>query len=1058
MAMLGAYDVELLPTPISRSETLMKKIATGDNNLDDVDNLQSRYEFLLAYIIKAGGFNGGNGDFYYNLTSLTSGFTTIYDTLDKPVKNAFLRGQTLVNVNRSNFITNENITTDYTNAIVFFDVDMKANTTYTLIAYSDNQYEFRLSQLVNNTTEVALGDLHEVGVPFVFTTNTSFTGLRGYLKGDSLNIPQGTEIKILIIEGDHSNEDIPYFEGMASVKMPVLTTTGKNLFDFANSGLREESAYDKSLHPQGFWLFGVQLQPNKKVTISRKNNDGYNLGLSLKINNENTSAGGNWMIANHAQSENKSSVTLTTNSDGYIWFLFSNNFNKINQILDICEYIQIEYGTVATSYEPFKSNILTCNEEVTLRGIGDIKDELNLTTGELTQRIGEFVFDGSSDELWFITTNDSGFKRFVSDVKKTHSKYSEITNWLPTANKSYWMLNENGFYIGTNSSPVIVFNTNDSRYNMSITEFENYLSQNPLIVQYPLAEETIKTVTLSTLDQDGKETELNTFDDITHVIVSSEGLVPTGEIDIARPVQFMDYSLDNGETPLYNTIEYPVKSAILKGNTEKVFSPLKNLFDGFLEIGSIDNDNGVLISNTIYYRSVNFIVVEPSTNYIISTNGAVNGRLFYYDGNFNFIGNSVSSDKALSPSNAKYMKFRVDADKKDNKIQVEKNNVITDYEEPNYILQSVKMPVLTTTGKNLFNDEVELGTVNSDTGELFDYSLRARTVNFLNIKPNTSYSFKSFNGYLFNRVFFYDSQKNYISNVVFDVDYKVVTSPENARYIKIVFKKQIDSTMHNDLVIIPNSIQIEEGSTAISYEPHKSNILTCNEEVELRGIGNIKDELNLLTGEYTKAIYEYTFTGNEYWEIGGSTGGYTYFKCGMKHLPINYNYESDINIPIFCNNLPTVTYRDFDNKLKSVGINLTYFFRLNFSDCDSNNGATVEDLKTYLKANPTTVQYPISKSVKTVTLSTRDQDGKKTELNTFNDITYVTVSSEGLIPTGEITVATKNAADVIDASVMSLRMDDILNSQRTLEGPANAQSDDIDVAMLGTTDIYEQLL
>ena len=28
-----------------------------------------------------------------------------------------------------------------------------------------------------------------------------------------------------------TNVDIPYFEGMQSVKMPVLTTTGKNLFD-----------------------------------------------------------------------------------------------------------------------------------------------------------------------------------------------------------------------------------------------------------------------------------------------------------------------------------------------------------------------------------------------------------------------------------------------------------------------------------------------------------------------------------------------------------------------------------------------------------------------------------------------------------------------------------------------------------------------------------------------------------------------------------------------------------------------------------------------------------
>ena len=35
----------------------------------------------------------------------------------------------------------------------------------------------------------------------------------------------------IILEGDYTNVDIPYFEGMQSVKMPLLTTTGKNLLN-----------------------------------------------------------------------------------------------------------------------------------------------------------------------------------------------------------------------------------------------------------------------------------------------------------------------------------------------------------------------------------------------------------------------------------------------------------------------------------------------------------------------------------------------------------------------------------------------------------------------------------------------------------------------------------------------------------------------------------------------------------------------------------------------------------------------------------------------------------
>ena len=127
-------------------------------------------------------------------------------------------------------------------------------------------------------------------------------------------------------------------------------------------------------------------------------------------------------------------------------------------------------------------------------------------------------------------------------------------------------------------------------------------------------------------------------------------------------------------------------------------------------------------------------------------------------------------------------------------------------------------------------------------------------------------------------------------------------------------------TPQSNTVTVKN-IQLELGSTATSYEPFKSNILTVNEEVELRGVDDVKDELNLLTGEYTKAIYEYTFTGDEDWQIrGGGTGGYTYFTFRSGQLPIKHDYKNDTNIPISCDKLPIITHTDFDNGLKHVGV------------------------------------------------------------------------------------------------------------------------------------------
>ena len=67
-------------------------------------------------------------------------------------------------------------------------------------------------------------------------------------------------------------------------------------------------------------------------------------------------------------------------------------FYSVDKNASIDELIQIEYGTQATSYEPYKANILTVNEEVELRSNGSVYDELDLLTGKLTQRIDE---DGS---------------------------------------------------------------------------------------------------------------------------------------------------------------------------------------------------------------------------------------------------------------------------------------------------------------------------------------------------------------------------------------------------------------------------------------------------------------------------------------------------------------------------------------------------------------------------------------------------------------------------------------------------------------------------------------
>ena len=194
------------------------------------------------------------------------------------------------------------------------------------------------------------------------------------------------------------------------------------------------------------------------------------------------------MIANHAESGNKNSATITTNSDGYIWFIFSNNFDKINQILDICEYIQIEYGTQATTYEPHKSNILTVNEEVELRGIGEVQDTLNCLTGEVVQNIGEIVLDGS-ENYWSLDT--------TKEITQVFKANNSVMDKLTTNNNFYcnYFINQAGDTEKLAFAYASLYLALNKTTASTLQELKTWLSTHNTIVYYVLATPTTTEIT-----------------------------------------------------------------------------------------------------------------------------------------------------------------------------------------------------------------------------------------------------------------------------------------------------------------------------------------------------------------------------------------------------------------------------------------------------------------------------------------------------------------------------------------------------------------------------------
>ena len=529
MSILGVYDLEDIPKPISRVETLLYKLATGDTDVKLEDGAKSRYERLLSEIVANGGV-GDNVDFEYVTYVLSESFNTLYNTVDKSVKSAILKGQTLVNLNtnksRSKVLTPEINNDRFYNFNIPYVI--QSNTDFTIKGKCDNQSTSNVVlEITYSDNTYSYLELLETGKSGIFDKRYNRTkdikSLRLYLQNNATG--NATISDVVCVIGNMINKNIPYFTGMQSVKMPVLTTTGKNLFNknniivdgyiISNGTLVYETGDNRNAADF------IEVEPNCIYSISGIKNSAINGGRTHQY------------VGMYDKNKRFiSSTTIYCLSDSATFTTTENTkYIRVSVRNDDINRLQIEKGTT-TTYEPHKSNILTVNEPVELRGIGEVKDELNLLTGELTQRIGEVVLDGS--EEWIMDLNGVGVRRYYlegvgGDLSDTVSNSSSLLcdKFEASLNNMWFEKNDSTQIIKSNGIYFI-----DSSVD-SLDAFVNKLKTTNIKVQYSLIEKPVKTVDLITLDQDGNETKLKTFNDITHVSLSSEGLIPDAEMTVA---------------------------------------------------------------------------------------------------------------------------------------------------------------------------------------------------------------------------------------------------------------------------------------------------------------------------------------------------------------------------------------------------------------------------------------------------------------------------------------------------------------------------------------------
>ena len=356
-------------------------------------------------------YNGDNTiiDLTYEKYILNTQYSTLYNTAEKPVKSAILKGNTLVNQSTTSELTFENAWQGKMiegNALqsgkkYFVSFDLKSDSSE-LSLQARNEYSF--------VYHIFKGFTKGKNV-LSFILEQDANGLR-FQAGNDFNV-KISNIIILEYQEDMENWNIPYFIGIQSVKMPILTTS---------------------------------------------------------------------------------------NEDGT------------------------------------KTNILTVNEPVELRGIDDVQDTLDCLTGEVTERIGEVVLDGSENWTKYGGYNLDGYSSFVASMPSLNNLYKKSMSFISAdfamASWSYYVANKGVEVVWNHDRDKIGIRVKSEKAS-NVTEIKEFLSTNNIRISYKLATESIKTVDLSVVDQDGNNAELSTFNDITHVTLSSEGLIPEAELEVA---------------------------------------------------------------------------------------------------------------------------------------------------------------------------------------------------------------------------------------------------------------------------------------------------------------------------------------------------------------------------------------------------------------------------------------------------------------------------------------------------------------------------------------------
>ena len=261
-----------------------------------------------------------------------------------------------------------------------------------------------------------------------------------------------------------------------------------------------------------------------------------------------------------------------------------------------------------------------------------------------------------------------------------------------------------------------------------------------------------------------------------------------------------------------------------------------NKWDGVLESGYYDTNNGQPVTSSSWKRSKNPIMAFPNTDYYVKSNNSGFAYLLYYDAGMNYLGSSASDGSVQrntvhqTPANCFYIHFYANAswnasDFCINLSDASKNGTYEPYRKSTLHLGLNNIRV---KSHNIWDEEWENGYYAAEDGRKIYNDSYMMCKNLIPVLPSTQYYINVPGGDIRQR--FYRKDKSYIGYDAQRLNSGIIETPQDCYYIAFFVYSR--TTYNNDICINVSS------SFNGQYEPH--GILTIN---GVKSAGSVYDEI-----------------------------------------------------------------------------------------------------------------------------------------------------------------------------------------------------------------------